>query len=272
MLELDTLLLSLDERGVARLELNRPAKANAADGLVWKELGQAFAWLDATPAARVGILGGRGKHFCAGIDLAFLAALKAEVLPLPDGHRQERLRAIIGGLQGAVSAIERCRKPVIVAIQGACLGGAIDIVTACDLRYATREARFAVKEIDLAIVADLGTLQRLPRLVGEGRARELALTGREFDGEEAFAMGLVSAIYTTTSALDEAVDAVAAGLAAKSPLALRGTKEVLNYSRDHDVVAGLAEVAARNASLLLAPDVEEAIAAQLERRPARYPD
>jgi enoyl-CoA hydratase len=258
--------------GVARVTLNRPHKANAADATTWRELRAAFGWADTTPAVRVVILAGAGAHFCAGIDLEFLTALRGELAAQPDGHRQERLRARIAELQADVNAIEQCRKPVIAAIQGVCIGGAIDLIAACDLRYAVTTARFSVKEVDLGIVADLGTLQRLPRLVGEGVARELAYTGREFDGEEAARLRLVNAALPDRDALEAHVQSVARTIAAKSPLAVRGIKEVMNYGRDHDVAEGLAQVATRNAALLFAPDLDEALAAHRARRPATYPD
>ena len=169
-----TLQVTLHD-GIARIEFDRADKANALSETMWYELRAACQWLDATPAARVGILAGRGRHFCAGIDLEFLSALHAQVSGLAPGRQQERLQHLIGELQGCITALETCRKPIIAAIQGACVGGGIDLITACDLRYASADARFCVKELDLAVVADVGTLQRLPRIIGEGQARELVL-------------------------------------------------------------------------------------------------
>lgn len=267
----ETLAVSLAE-GVARIEFNRPDKANALSERMWYELKAASEWLDRTPAARVGILAGRGRHFCAGIDLEMLSALQRDGQALPPGHRQERLRLRIAELQACVTALELCRKPIIACIQGACVGGGIDLITACDMRFATADARFSVKEIDVAIVADVGTLQRLPRLVGDGIARELALTGRDFDGREAAEMKLVNRVFGDETALRAEVERLARAIAAKSPLAVRGTKETLNFSRDHSVAEGLAYVAAKNASLLFAPDVAEAAAAFAARRPAVFDD
>lgn len=267
----ETLCVAL-EGAVAHVAFARPERANAFNGTMWRELGAAMAWADATPAVRAVVVSGQGRHFTAGIDLAFLQSMQAELAPLGPGRREERLLRIILDLQATVSAIERCRKPVIAAIHGACVGGGIDISSACDLRYAAAASRFAVKEIDIAIVADLGTLQRLPRLVGEGVARELALTGREFDAAEAAQIGFVNAVLPDADAtLLHALD-VARNIAAKSPLAVRGTKEALNFSRDHGVDEGLAFVAARNAALLASPDVPEAIRAQSEGRAPRFED
>lgn len=260
------------EAGVAHIEFNRPEQANAFNREMWHELGAVMRAVDASPTVRVAVLSGRGKHFTAGIDLGFLAQMQAELAPLGAGRRQEQLLVMIRELQATVSAIEECRKPVIAAIHGACLGGGIDISSACDLRYASAEANFAVKEIDVAIVADLGTLQRLPRLIGDGRARELALTGRHFDAATAAQWGFLCEVLPDPAAVRAHALAVAQSLAAKSPLALRGTKETLNFSRDHSIAEGLAFVAARNAALLFAPDIAEAIAARSERREPRFED
>ena len=266
-----TLKVSLDD-GIARIEFDRTDKANALSETMWYELRAACQWLDATPAARVGILAGRGRHFCAGIDLEFLGTLHAKVAGLAPGHQTERLHAVIVELQSCVSALEVCRKPIIAAVQGACIGGGIDLITACDLRYATVDARFCVKEIDLAVVADVGTIQRLPRIVGEGVARELVLTAREFSGAEAAAMKLVNQCFEDRAALGAHVQKIAQAIASKSPLAVRGTKETLNFSRDHSVAEGLGFVAGKNAGLLLAPDVTEAVTAASARRPATFLD
>lgn len=258
--------------GVARIDFSRPERANALDLAMWHELGAAFRWADTAPAVRVVVLGGRGRHFTAGIDLAFLTELRAGLGDVGPGRLHERLRLTILELQATVSAIEACRKPVIAELHGACIGGGIDIACACDLRYASADARFSVKEIDLAIVADLGTLQRLPRLVGDGVARELIYTAREFGADEALRIGFVSGIEPDAAALAARVTDVARQLAAKSPLAVRGVKHALAYSREHSVAEGLEHVAALNAGLLLAPDVAEAVAAFVGRRTARFDD
>jgi enoyl-CoA hydratase/carnithine racemase len=171
-----------------------------------------------------------------------------------------------------VGAAEACRKPILAAIHGACIGGGVDLITACDIRYATADARFSVKEIDLAIVADLGTLQRLPRLIGDGLARELAFTGRSFGGEEALAMRLVNRVFADQEALLSAVLEAARVIARKSPATIRGIKQELNYSRDHTVAQGLLHVAKHNASHLFSDDLAEALAATQEGRDPRFSD
>ncbi len=264
-------LIVTEADGVARIELNRPEKANALSGVMWKEMRAAFDWVSAS-RARVGVLSARGKHFTAGIDFDLLVAMKSETAALPEGMRQERLRELIGELQSAINAAESCRKPMLAAIHGACVGAGIDLVTACDMRYATQDARFSVKEVDLAIVADVGTLQRLPRLIGDGLARELAYTGREFDGREAHAMRLVNQVFPDVDSLMKFVLDLAASIARKSPVTIRGIKDTLNYSRDHSVAEGLAYVAAKNAATLFSVDLAEAISASKEKRAARFED
>ena len=179
--EFSTLTVTLVEH-VAEVRLNRPDKSNAMNEAMWQEIRQAFEWVDATPEARVAILSGEGKNFCAGIDLAMLASIQQQIAHVDGARSREALRRQILDLQDCLSSIERCRKPVIAAIQGACVGGALDLVSCCDMRYAAGDAVFSIKEIDLGMVADVGTLQRLPRLIGEGMTRELAYTGRTVGG------------------------------------------------------------------------------------------
>jgi len=271
MPEFKTLAVSTENR-VASIQLNRPDKANAINATMWKELKDAFDWVDETPEVRVAVLSGQGKHFSAGIDFQFLSAIYNEMSELSEGRRQEHLRQMIIELQDSVTAIERCRKPVIAAIHGACMGGGVDLITACDMRYATADARFSIREVDLAIVADTGTLQRLPRIIGDGLFRELAYTGLEFDGEKAHSMGLVNKVFPDQTALLVGVGELATDIAAKSPLAIRGIKESLIYSRDHTVAEGLNYVATWNAAIGLSKDVQEAVAAYLQKRLAEFED
>ncbi len=257
---------------IAQIELNRPDKANALNGTLWRDIGEAFRWVDETPEARVAVLRGAGRHFCAGIDFELMGELLDEVGEMKPGRREERLRRIILDLQTAFTALEACRKPVLAAIQGLCIGGGLDLIAACDMRYATADAAFSLKEADLAIVADVGSLQRLPYLIGEGRVRELAFTTRQFDAAEAQAMGLVNRVFADAAQLGESVQTIAAGIAAKSPLTVRSIKQVLNYGRDHGVADGLEYVATWNAAMLLSDDTREAVAAAMQKRPARFAD
>lgn len=257
--------------GVAHLRLDRPAQANALDRTLWSELRAAVDALDADPTVRVVVLAGNGKHFCAGIDLQMLAGLRAGAGDCA-GRAAEALRRSILDLQDVITSVERCRVPVIAAVHGACIGAGMDLVTACDLRYATEDARFVVKEIDMAVVADVGVLQRLPRIVGEGVTRELAYTGRTVSGSEALALRLVNGVYPDAEALAAGVAERAASLAAKPPLALRGTKHAITYARDHTVADALEQVATWNAGMLASADLDEALAAAMQRRPPVYRD
>jgi enoyl-CoA hydratase len=266
---METIQTSL-EAGVAQIRFNRPDKANALNATMWQELRQAMDWLDRTPEARVGVLGANGAVFSAGIDLQMLGALQGE--ERCEGRRREQLRRSILDIQDTVTSIERCRKPVLAAVQGACVGGGIDIITACDMRYCSQAAWFSVKEIDVGLVADVGTLQRLPRLVGEGRARELAYTGRRFDATEAERIGLINSVHASTADLTAHVQALAQSIASKSPLSVRGTKEMIGYARDHSVADALNHVATWNAAMLFSDDLTEALAAAREKRAGRYRD
>jgi enoyl-CoA hydratase len=163
------------------VRLNRPDKANAMNAAMWQEIRQAFHWVDATPEARVAVLQAEGKYFTAGIDLQMMMGLGPQIANDCDGRMREALRRVILDMQDTLTSLERCRKPVLAAIHGACIGGGIDLITCADMRYCSADASFTIKEIDIGMTADVGTLQRLPRLVGEGITRELAYTGRTFD-------------------------------------------------------------------------------------------
>lgn len=265
----ETLFVAL-AGGVATVELNRPEKANAINRQMWQEIRTAFRWVDETPEARVAVIGARGKYFTSGLDLAMVGALKDETRDDCDGRWRENLRRQLLDLQDALTTIERCRKPVIAAIHGACIGAGIDLVTCCDMRYAAAEASFSVKEVDLGITADVGTLQRLPKLVPDGIARELAYTGRRFDAAEAREIGLVNRVYDSPASLHGGVAEIAATIAAKSPLAIRGIKEMVVYARDHSVADGLNHVATWNAAMLMSDDLTEAMSAAREKRPVKF--
>jgi enoyl-CoA hydratase len=164
------------------------------------------------------------------------------------------------------------RKPVLAAIQGYCLGGAIDLVAACDMRYATVDAQFSIKEIDIGMAADVGTLQRLPRIIGDGMMRELAFTGRTIDGEEARSIGLVNRTFADTDALLDGVMAIAREIASKSPVAVRGTKEMIRYMHDHRVDDGLEYIATWNAAMLQSVDLRVAMAAHMSKQKPEFAD
>jgi enoyl-CoA hydratase len=267
----ETLTVELAD-GIATVALNRPDKANAMNHRMWFEIRDAFAWLDGEAQARVAILRGNGRTFTSGIDLALLGGIRAQIADACDGRMREKLRRLILDLQDTLTAIERCRKPVLAAVHGPCLGGGIDLICACDMRYCSGDAAFSIKEIDVGMTADVGTLQRLPKLIGEGMVRELAYTGRSVGGAEAKEIGLVNRCYASQEELCAETAKLAAGIARKSPLAVRGAKEMITYARDHSVADGLNYVATWNAAMLVSEDLAEAIAAARDRRAPNFRD
>jgi len=256
---------------VAQVVIDRPEKINAMSADFWAEIVDVFRWVDDTDEVRVVVLSGAGPHFSSGIDLQLLAQVGAQ-LGKDVGRNAEQLRRKILSLQASFNAVDHCRKPVIAAIQGYCLGGAIDLISACDMRYCSADARFSIKEIDMGMAADVGTLQRLPRIIGDGIMRELAYTGRTLDGAEAQAIGLVNRVYENPKALMEGVNELARQIAEKSPLAIRGTKEMIRYMRDHRVDDGLEYIATWNAAMLQAADLRVAVAAHMARQKPDFAD
>ncbi|XP_074310052.1 delta(3,5)-Delta(2,4)-dienoyl-CoA isomerase, peroxisomal [Silene latifolia] len=257
-----------EKSSVYRVILNRPSQRNALSADFFQEFPKAIRCLDQNPNVSVIILTAAGDHFCSGIDINTLSSIKSESESESSdrGRGGERLRRRILELQEAVTALEQCRKPVIVGIHGACVGGGIDLITACDIRYSTCDAFFSVKEVDLAITADLGTLQRLPSIVGFGNAMDLALTARRFSAAEAKDLGLLSRVFDTKLELDQHLATIAQEMAAKSPLAVMGTKAVLLKTRDMSMEQGLDYVATWNSAMLLSDDLKEALSAFLHKR------
>ena len=266
---LGTLQLSLDGH-IARVRLNRPDKANAMSRDMWSDIRTAFDWIDVTPEARVAVLSGNGNHFSAGIDLAMLAGVADEVDDDCEGRKRESLRRVILDLQDTLTSLERCRKPVLVAMHGACVGGGIDLACCGDMRYASAEAYFSIKEVDMGMTADVGTLQRLPKLIGDGMVRELAYTGRKFMADEAARIGFVNRVFDSPAALEQSVMAIASDIAAKSPLSIRGTKEMIVYARDHSVADSLNYVATWNAAMLMSSDLQEAMMAGAQKQVPKF--
>ena len=267
----DTLQLTLDKH-IAHVRLNRAEKANAISRAMWGEFRGAFDWIDATPDARVAIISGNGAHFTSGIDLAMLAGVADEVDDDCEGRKREKLRRAILDLQDTLTSLERCRKPVLAAIHGACIGGGIDLICCADMRYCSSDATFSIKEIDMGMTADVGTLQRLPKLIGDGMVRELAYTGRKFMAAEAQSLGLVNRIFDTPDTLLEGVMQIATEIAAKSPLAIRGTKEMIVYARDHPVADSLNYIATWNAAMLMSADLQEAMMSAMQKKTPSFRD
>lgn len=268
----DSTFFALARHGaVLELQMNRPEKANGMSPDFWADLPRIVAALDADPSVRALVLTGAGKHFSGGMDLAAFQEINVLLAQEP-GRAAHALRGLILRLQAALSALEGTRLPVIAAIHGACLGGAVDLVTACDIRLAAEDASFGIEEINIGMAADVGTLQRLPNLIPRGIAAELALTGRRFGAAEAAAWGLVNAVHADGAAVRQAALELARTIAAKSPLAVAGTKRALTYARDHGVADGLDQIATWNAGMLRSEDMMAAIQARMARTEATFRD
>jgi len=255
---------------VAEVVVRTPGKGNALGPDFWRELPQTFAALDADADVRAIVLRADGLHFTFGLDLI---SMMGELSPIMGGglaDARTKMHEMILRLQASVSSIALCRKPVVAAVHGLCIGGGLDVISACDVRVASRDARFSVREVRVAMVADLGTLQRLPRIVGEGHARELAMRGNDIDVERALRIGLVNDVYDTREAAWEAARAMAREIADNPPLVVQGIKQVMNERVTADDEAGLRFVAAWNSAFLPSADLGEAIAAFAEKRKPHY--
>lgn len=259
--------------GVAVVHLVGPGRGNMMGLAFWAELPQVFAALDVDDSVRVVVLAGAGNHFSTGLDVqevlggwldSFTADSPAQAAP-----RTEFL-ATVGRLQAGITAVAACRKPVIAAVHGWCIGGGVDLIAAADVRLASADAKFSVREARLAIVADVGSLQRLRGIIGEGQLRELALTGKDISAARAQKIGLVNDVYPDVEQLMAAALDMAGEMAANSPLAVAGTKSVLNEDREEQVARGLRHVALWNSAFLHSEDLLEAVAAMQDRRPGMF--
>jgi enoyl-CoA hydratase len=252
---------------VAQVTLLGPAKGNAMGPDLFRELPLVFSELDKDPEVRVVVLRGSGEHFCYGLDLPGMFQVLAPLVAGPVGALERtRLLDMLAELQASVDSIARCRKPIIAAVHGWCIGGGLDMASACDIRLCAKDARFSLREVKMAIVADLGSLQHLPKILGEGRTRELAYTGRNFDGAEAARIGLVNAAYDTPDALFAAARALADEIAANLPLTVQGLKRMLEWGADKSVGEGLRQVLLWNTAFLPSKDLQEAFGAFAEKR------
>jgi len=256
-LNLETISTILSPSGILTARLNRPTRGNAFNMQMWADWNSLFAAVNKDSETRVVVVTGSEASFSTGMDLSVFSQMQALAEKEQcQARKREALAHVIDYFSSSVSLSETCRVPVLAAISGSCIGGAVDIATACDLRFCTENTVFSVKEIDLAIVADIGTLQRLPKLIGEQRARDLSYTGRNVSGKEAFEMGLVLAPpFKTEAEMLKAVHDKAEVIASKSPLTIRGIKSSLNFSRDHSVAEGLDHVKMHNAALLYSSDL-----------------
>lgn len=252
---------------IATVTLIGPGRGNAMGSDFWRELPLVFNALDADEAVRVVVLTGAGGNFSVGLDLRELVASWGELLK-PDAGSAARAELIadIQAKQASITAVAACRKPVIAAVAGWCIGGGVDLIAAADVRLAAADATFSVREVKVAIVADLGSLQRLEGIIGQGQLRELALTGKDIDAAEAERIGLVNSLHASHDAVTGAARAMAAEIAANPPAAVYGTKRMLTAEREAGVAAGLRDVASWNAAFLPSEDVSEAISAFAEKR------
>lgn len=261
------------EENIANIILSRPEQLNSMSRKFWVELPEILEEVNRNSEIRVLIISSTGKHFCAGMDLS---AFDNGVANIPKEKRPDNAR--IGEalyrsakeLQEYISKLEKIRVPVIAAIHGGCIGGAVDLVTACDIRLATTDAFFCIQEINIGMAADVGTLQRLPRIIPDSKMRELAYTGRRMLADEAKESGLVSDVYNSQEEMVNAAKEMANEIAKKSPIAIYGLKALMNYSRDHTISDSLDFNALWSGAMLSQRDMEEAIKAFVEKREATF--
>jgi enoyl-CoA hydratase len=266
----ESLTIDVDAH-VARVTLVGPGKGNAMGPAFWAELPLAFASLDADPDVRAIVLTGSGRNFSYGLDLASMGGTLAPVLaegalakPRTEFHTE------LKAMQGTITAVADCRTPVIASVHGWCIGGGVDLISAVDIRYASADAKFSVREVKLAIVADVGSLARLPLMLNDGHLRELALTGKDIDAARAEKIGLVNDVYPDAEASLAAAHETAGEIAANPPLVVRGIKDVLDEQRTAQVSASLRYVAAWNSAFLASKDLTEGISAMFAKRPPEF--
>ena len=258
---------------VGNLVLSRPDELNTMSRDFWVELGEVLEVINRDSDIRVVVMSSTGKHFCAGMDLN---AFTNGVDNIPDDKKPDHARIgeavyrVAKELQEYISTLEKIRVPVIAAIHGGCIGGAVDMVTACDIRLASDNAFFCIQEINIGMAADVGTLQRLPKIIPDSKMREMAYTGRRMYAEEAKEAGLVSNTYGSQEELLEAANKLASEIASKSPVAIYGLKAVMNYSRDHNVNDSLEYNALWSGAMLSQKDMTEQMTANMEKRDASF--
>lgn len=258
------------ENHIAHVKLNRPEALNSMNVDFWKELPVAIREIDASSEARVIVLSSTGKHFSAGMDLAVFTTSNSIPMQGDPSRMAENLRRAVLELQDAFNCLEDIRIPVLAAVHGGCIGGAVDMISACDSRYCTEDTFFTIKETQLGMTADLGTLQRLPHLIPQGLVRELAYTGRNMDAKEAKEAGLVNKVFATHEDMLAAVMDVAKMIAAQSPVAVAGCKEMINYSRDHSVADSLKYMATWQSGMFRPQDMMKCFAAKAQKKAPEF--
>ncbi|XP_067412823.1 delta(3,5)-Delta(2,4)-dienoyl-CoA isomerase, mitochondrial isoform X2 [Emydura macquarii macquarii] len=263
----ETLKVSRVREKVFHVELNRPDKRNAMNSVFWREMVECFNKIAQDSECHAVVVSGAGKLFSAGIDLVEMGSVFMMVEGDDMARKAWNMRKKIREHQESFSVLEKCSKPVIAAVHGGCIGGGIDLISACDIRYCTQDAWFQVKEVDIGLAADVGTLQRLPRIIGnQSLVNELAFTARKMMAPEAESSGLVSRVFQDKQAMLEGAFELAADIAGKSPVAVQGTKINILYSRDHSVPEGLRYIATWNMSMLQTEDILKSAQAALEKK------
>ncbi len=264
--------LTITDR-IAHLRLNRPEKANSMLPSFWTDLPAAVNALSRDASARVLVISAEGKHFSSGMDISVFTDGGLDSPTGTNRHIEaEAFRHHCLALQEAFNCLEQARMPVLVAIQGAAVGGAMDFITACDCRYATRDAFFSVHETAIGMTADVGTYPRLVKLIPEGWARQMSYTAERMSAKKACEIGLVNEVYDSAEELLEAVMGTARQIAANSPLAVTGAKRMVNYGRDHSTADGLDYIATWNASMLDGDAIRQTFMAQANGEQAEYED
>ncbi len=258
---------------VAHVRLNRPQAMNAMNRPFWRELPAIIDDINDNAKARVIVLSSTGKHFCAGMELSVFTDGDGVQHGGGDRHVSgESFRRYVKVLQDVFTRLDEARMPVLAAIQGGCVGGAVDMTSACDIRYATADAFFVIQEINLGMTADVGTFPRLCKLIPEGWVRELAYTGRRLPAQRAKEIGLVNEVYPDHETMLAAVMETAREIASKSPLAVAGSKVMINHARDHTIADSLDYIALWQTGMFSPPHMAESFAAKAEKRDARFPD
>jgi enoyl-CoA hydratase len=258
------------EAAVAHVRMNHPERHNAMTPAFWAEIPRLFRQLDASGSVRAAVLSSQGKHFTAGMDLGVFA--DAGTLGTANVHAREQFRQQLRVLQASFNAIAEVRFPVIAAVQGGCIGGGVDLVTACCLRYCTRDAWFCIHEINIGMMADVGTMNRMPKQIPEAVMRELAYTGERLGAERAERLGFVNGLFDDPAATVAGALAVAHKIAARAPVAVAASKEMINYSRDHSVAESFAYLNALQPGVFDPEDIARAISAQKAGQPAEFAD
>jgi len=258
------------EEHVAHIQLSRPEKRNSMVSSFWKDLPEIVSSLDASGEIRAIVISSTGPHFTSGIDLSLLSNSAGNEESQSTQHRAGRFYHLVKRLQDSFSSFEHARVPVLAAVQGGCIGAGVDLVSACDMRYSTKDAFFTIQETNIGMTADVGTFPRLSHLMPDGVVRELAYTGRPLNADEALQWGLVNAVFDSQDELLNHVMGIAKQIALKAPLAVHGCKKMILHSRDHTVADTLDYVGLWNASFLNHQEIMESMVALKEKRKPEY--